>query len=172
VQTNTRTGIYLIAGSAEDHFIGECDRERMEEYLEAIWIILEQGRPLVRVSWIAKRLSLSMPSVVEMLKSLDARGYVSYTIGEGILLSPKGKAIARRIVRNHRLMELLMERSIGVPMDEKSACGFEHHMSDGMAQAICKKLGHPTECLHGQKIPTGKDCCNRSDKIQRNQKTR
>jgi DtxR family Mn-dependent transcriptional regulator len=158
------------ARTAEDHFIGACDRERMEEYLEAIWILLEQGRPIVRVSWIAKRLNLAMPSVVEMLKSLDAKGYVTYTMGEGILLSAKGRTVAKRVIRNHRLMELLMKESIGVPVDEESACGFEHHMSEELADAICKKLGHPTECLHGQKIPTGKDCVSRIDRLERNER--
>ncbi len=136
----------------------------MEEYLEAIWILIEQGRPIVRVNMIAKRLSLSMPSVVEMLKTLDAKGYVNYAIGEGAFLLPKGKTIARRIIRNHRLMELLMERSIGVNVDEESVCGFEHHMSEELADAICRKLDHPTECLHGKKIPVGKDCTRRSYK--------
>ena len=148
----------MIAKTTEGHFIGACGRERMEEYLEAIWILLEQGRPIARVNWIAKRLNLSMPSVVEMLRSLDAKGYVTYTIGEGTLLSSKGRNVARRIVRNHRLMELLMKKSIGIPIDEESACGFEHHMSEELAEAICKKLGHPKECLHGRKIPAGRDC--------------
>jgi len=79
-------------GTTESHFLGACDRERMEEYLEAIWILLEQGRPIVRVNMIAKRLYLSMPSVVEMLKNLDTKGYVTYTIGEGTVLSSKGMA--------------------------------------------------------------------------------
>ncbi len=147
--------------TTESHFIGACDRERMEEYLEAIWLLLEQGKPIVRVSWIAKRLNLAMASVVDMLKSLDAKGYVAYTIGEGILLSAKGRMTARRIIRNHRLMELLMKDSMGIPLDEKSACGFEHHMSEELADTICRKLGHPTECLHRQKIPTGRDCSSK-----------
>ena len=148
----------MSIGIVESHFLGACDRERMEEYLEAIWILLEQGRPIVRVNMIAKRLNLSMPSVVEMLKNLDAKGYVTYTIGEGTLLSAKGRTVAKRIVRNHRLIEVLMKKSIGIHMDEESACGFEHHMSDELTEAICRKLHHPTECLHGRKIPLGRDC--------------
>ncbi len=161
----------MTAEITESHFIGACDRERMEEYLEAIWILMEQGRPVVRVNMIAKRLNLSMPSVVEMLQNLQAKGYVTYTIGEGTFLSAKGRTVARRIVRNHRLMELLMERSMGIAMDERSACGFEHHMSEELAEAICKKLHHPTECLHGKRIPAGKDCSGRTDRLDKTEKT-
>jgi DtxR family Mn-dependent transcriptional regulator len=150
----------------EMHFIGACDRERMEEYLEAIWILLEQGKPIARVNMIAKRLNLSMSSVVEMLKNLHAKDYVTYTIGEGTLLSEKGKTVAKRIVRNHRLIELMMKKSVGISVDEESACGFEHHMSDELADAICKKLHHPTKCLHGQEIPSGRNCPKHAEALK------
>jgi len=50
-----------------------------------------------------------------------------------------------------------MAKSIGIHMDEESACGFEHYMNDRLAETICRKLHDPAECLHGRKIPLGRE---------------
>ena len=46
----------------------------MEDYLEAIFD-LDQDKKVVRVKDIAKRMSVKMPTVSSMLKTLNARGW-------------------------------------------------------------------------------------------------
>ena len=48
-------------------------------YLKAIWHIRERGED-VKISTIAKMLNIRQPSVVQMLKKLNAKNLVEYPI--------------------------------------------------------------------------------------------
>jgi len=135
--------------------------ENVEEYLEALWLSEEAGRPLARITWTAQQIGVSAPSTVEMLKKLEERGLVAYETRKGVKLSEKGRAIARQIIRNHRLTELLMKETLNVSVDEGTVCGIEHHMTEEFADALCTLLKHPRLCPHGNKIPAG-ECCEKA----------
>jgi len=132
--------------------------ENVEEYLEALWVSEEVGGSMAKVVWVAKRLRVAPPSVVEMFKRLEKRGLVKYSPYRGVGLLEAGRVIARRMVRNHRLVELLMKQTLNIDIDEGIACGIEHHMTEKFADALCSLLGHPRKCPHGNDIPKGK-CC-------------
>ena len=134
--------------------------ESVEEYLEALWISEEGGKHIAKISWMAKQLSVAPPSVVEMLKKLKERGLVIYHSYVGVDLTKSGRVIARRMVRNHRLVELLMKQALSMDVDEGIACGIEHHMTGEFTNALCTLLGHPRKCPHGNLIPKG-NCCER-----------
>ncbi len=132
--------------------------ENIEEYLEALLIFDENKKPLVRIKEISSQLKVAPPSVVQMLKKLEKKGYVKYRPREGVELTNKGRTIATRILRNHRLIETLMKKTLRKDIDEEVACGIEHHLSEEIANAICTSLGHPPLCPHGNPIPRG-ECC-------------
>lgn len=134
--------------------------ESVGEYLEALWVSEESGEPLARISWIAQHLGVSPPSAVEMLKKLEERGYVTYEPRQGVKLRNEGRTLARQIIRNHRLIEVLMKKTLDMDIDEGMVCGLEHHMTIEFADALCTLLRHPRECPHRNKIPGGK-CCER-----------
>lgn len=136
---------------------GECS-ENEEEYLEALWVSEEAGKPIAKVGWIAKHLHVAPPSVVEMFKKLEAQGLVTYYPYRGIKLREPGRTIAQRVIRKHRLVEVLMKTTLNTPLDENVACGLEHHMTDEFTNALCTLLGHPRKCPHGHSIPQG-SCC-------------
>lgn len=139
------------------HKMAFCSSHRVDEYLKTIWVLeKEEGKSIVRVKHLSKRLEVSMASVVEMLKSLKTKKYVEYEPGEGVNLTPEGREAARKLVRNHRLMEVYMDRKIRIPIDEKMVCGFSHHMTDDFSESICSSLGHPKKCPHGFEIPACK----------------
>ncbi|PIU46497.1 MAG: DtxR family transcriptional regulator [Candidatus Hydrogenedentes bacterium CG07_land_8_20_14_0_80_42_17] len=75
-------------------------------------------------------------------------------------LTAQGEIIARDLVRRYRLAERLLSDVLGV--DEsvlgREACGMEHALSPGVADAICTLLGHPPVCPHGKPIDPG-PCC-------------
>lgn len=132
--------------------------ETVEEYLEALWTLEERGQNLSKIVDIASRLNVSSPSAVEMLKKLGRAGYVEYKSYEGIRLTNKGRKVASLIIRNHRLAEVLMKKGLGEKVDEDVVCGMEHHMTVKFADALCRLLGHPRKCPHGNQIPKGA-CC-------------
>lgn len=136
--------------------------ENVEEYLEALLIFEENDKPLVKIKEISSQLKVASPSAVQMLKKLEKRGYVKYRAREGVELTAKGRAIATRILRNHRLIEVLMKKTLQKNIDEEVVCGIEHHLSEEIADAICTSLGHPRRCPHGNAIPRGK-CCGKAD---------
>lgn len=57
--------------------MGAADKEHVEMYLKAIWYIKEKKTP-VKVSTIAKMLNIKQSSVVQMLKKLNNKKFVSY----------------------------------------------------------------------------------------------
>lgn len=132
--------------------------ESVEEYLEALWVSEERGEKLAHLTWVANHLGISAPSALEMLKRLEKEGYVIYKTRQGIKLTEKGRRIAKRIIRAHRLTEVLMKEALKTDIREETVCGMEHHMDEEFMDALCTLLNHPRKCPHGHVIPRGK-CC-------------
>lgn len=135
-----------------------CVSESVEEYLETLWISEEKGEKLAHLTWVADHLGIAAPSALEMLKKLEKEGLVVYKVRQGIELTEKGRVIARRIIRAHRLTEVLMKETLKTDIREETVCGMEHHMDEEFMDALCTLLKHPTKCPHGHPIPAGK-CC-------------
>lgn len=132
--------------------------EKVEEYLEALWISEESGEKIAHITWVAKHLGISAPSAVEMLRKLEKECFVIYETRQGIQLTDEGRAIARRIIRGHRLIEVLMKEALKTNVREQMVCGMEHHMDEEFMDALCNLLKHPRRCPHGNVIPQG-ECC-------------
>ncbi len=132
--------------------------ENVEEYLEVLWVFEEGNTTTPKINEISEALNIAPPSAVEMLKKMEGMGLVEYKARIGVSLSKKGREIARQIVRNHRLAELLLTEVLKTRIDEKAICGLEHHLSENIADAVCTHLNHPRHCPHGNDIPRGK-CC-------------
>jgi DtxR family Mn-dependent transcriptional regulator len=132
--------------------------ESIEEYLETLWVSEERGEKLAHVTWVANHLGISAPSAVEMLRKLEKKGFIIYKARQGIELTDKGKEIGKRIIRAHRLIEVLMKETLKTDIREETVCGMEHHMDEEFMDALCTLLNHPRKCPHGDPIPKGK-CC-------------
>jgi len=132
----------------------------VDEYLEALWVILMEKGQAAKIKLVAKELHIAPPSVVQMFGKMKSLGLVEYDKRGGAELTRMGKKRAKQLVRNHRLMEKLLVDVVGVKIDEieRPACGAEHHLSLEVADAICTFLKHPRKCPHGNPIPKGK-CC-------------
>lgn len=138
-------------------FVGTAEAEHVEMYLKAIWHIKERGEP-VKISTIAKMLNVRQPSVVQMLKKLNEQNLVNYNKA-GVELTEEGERIGASMMRNSRLLEVLMDSALKVEIDEEMVCGIEHHMNKQFTDALCTMLKHPRKCPHGHDIPRG-NCCN------------
>lgn len=125
-----------------------------DEVLEHLWYAAEEER-CVR-SRDDLRADIDDESFLTAMNELIAEA----AIDEGLQLSPTGTARARRIVRRHRLAEVLFVEALGTELHdaEVSACEMEHMLSDAVVDRVCTFLGHPPVCPHGKRIPSG-DCC-------------
>jgi DtxR family Mn-dependent transcriptional regulator len=132
--------------------------ESIENYLEALWISNERSQDPAQIKWIADHLRIAPPSVVEMLQKLEKEKYVVYMPRKGVRLTGKGRRVARKIIRNHRLVEVMMKKVLHTAIDHESVCGIEHHMDKNFTDALCTLLNHPKKCPHGDPIPNG-ECC-------------
>ena len=140
----------------ETLFVGTAEAEHVEMYLKAIWHIRERGED-VKISTIAKMLNIRQPSVVQMLKKLNSKNLVEYNKA-GVNLTEEGERIGSSMMRNSRLLEVLMDSALKVAIDEEMVCGIEHHMNKQFTDALCVMLKHPRKCPHDHDIPMG-ECC-------------
>ncbi|MGA9909286.1 MAG: metal-dependent transcriptional regulator, partial [Nitrososphaeraceae archaeon] len=144
----------------EELFVGTAELEHIEMYLKAIWHIREK-KEQVKVSSIAKILNVTQPSVVQMLHKLNDSKLVEYRKGNTIMeMTLEGEKIGERMIRNTRLLEVMMKESLKIEIDEEMVCGIEHHMKDIFTDALCTLLKHPRKCPHDFDIPMGNCCKN------------
>ena len=142
-------------------FVGTAEAEHLEMYLKAIWHIKEDGEE-AKISNVAKRLNVRQPSVVQMLKKLRERKLVQYN-KSGVRLTEDGMQIGSSMIRNSRLLEVLMDSALKIGIDEEMVCGIEHHMNKQFTDALCTMLHHPRKCPHNLAIPKGECCAVKDD---------
>lgn len=136
--------------------------DNAEEYLEALAMFESEGRDVVPVGEMARRLHIKPPSAVQMLKRLARKSLVEYLDRKGVRLRPAGRKIGRRMVRNGRLMEVFLTQTLRMRLDVPLAHSFEHNMNDEFADALCTYMGHPGRCPHDYEIPRGACCAARA----------
>ncbi len=125
----------------------------VEEYLETILALSEEGVPVIGAR-IAERLGRSAPSVSQMLDRLVEDGYVTRD-GRRLSLTERGRALAEKVVRKHRLAERLLVDVIGLEWYKvhREAGRWEHVISDDVEARLVELLGDPATCPHGNPIP-------------------
>lgn len=101
----------------------------MEDHIEIIYSLIEQ-KGYARVSDIAEALSVLPSSVTKMVQKLDKDGYLIYERYRGLVLTPKGQKLGKRLVKRHDLLEQFL-RLIGVDEERiyNDVEGIEHHLS-------------------------------------------
>ena len=125
----------------------------LEEYLEAIWELEEEGTQVIQAR-LAEHLGHSAPSVSEMVHRLRADGYVEFE-GRILRLTEAGRERAESVVRKHRLAERFLLDVIGIPWHKThiEACRWEHVMSDEVEARLMAIMENPSTCAHGNPIP-------------------
>jgi len=130
-----------------------------EDYLKAIWNLSErraEGKSEAGTNDLAEMLAVSPPAVSRMLKRMEKQSLVSHTPYYGVRLTDKGREVAVRVVRRHRLLELFLWKVLNY--DENSvhdeAERLEHHISEQFEEKIDQLLGFPKKCPHGSPIPS------------------
>jgi DtxR family Mn-dependent transcriptional regulator len=135
--------------------------ERVEELLELIWVMREDGIKEKQLLLSAAE-SHGEDEPAEVLAEVESRGLLNQ--GDVLVLTEKGELTARSVVRRHRLAERLLSDVLDIEPKTmaEAACQFEHVLSPEVTVSICTLLGHPPTCPHGRKIPPG-TCCGSFD---------
>ena len=128
----------------------------MEDYAKAIYSLTRGDSATASTTDLAARLGLSAGSVSVMIKRLDANGLVEHVPYRGVRLTPSGQAVALKVIRRHRLIELFLATALDVPWEEvhRYAEALEHAASDELIEIIANKLGDPAFDPHGDPIPS------------------
>jgi DtxR family Mn-dependent transcriptional regulator len=133
------------------------DRERIDEALELLWVLDEEGQSDI------ERFNLSSddsePAI--LVETLTQNGLATVS-GDKMNLTDKGRRMARGLIRRQRLAERLFmdvfEMKEEVVVDD--VCRMEHILSEELTDSVCTFLGHPPTCPHGRPIPRG-ECCRK-----------
>lgn len=121
--------------------------EQMQEYLETIYRLEESKEP-ARTGEIAKHLKVAPPSVTDMIQKLEKAGLVTYEPYKGVELTAAGRAVGRRQLEKHRIMQAFLQEVCG--MDHKAAheaaCDMEHtlpkELESWCESYLNERLGH------------------------------
>jgi DtxR family Mn-dependent transcriptional regulator len=128
--------------------------ENAEEVLEKLWIsLVEKNEDRVKEKGID----------AAVLKELKASKLIAQD-AKGIRLTKKGKDVAEGVIRRHRLAERLFHDFLHMNKRnmESPACQFEHLLISGeVEEGVCTLL----ECPHGRRIPRGRCCRERREKV-------
>ena len=128
----------------------------IENYVKSIYqiCIRQDGEPAA-TGQIAASLGVSPGTVTCMLKTLRESGLAEYTRYEGVCLTDAGRALALRVLRRHRLIELFLAKTLDLSWDEvhEEAENMEHAVSDRLIDRIDAFLDFPSADPHGDPIP-------------------
>jgi len=125
----------------------------MEDYLKAIHELSEEsGAGRARVTDIGKRLGVTRPSVVGMLKHLAEHELVTHDHYGAVELTDVGAEVAKDMADRHRVLRNFLEEVLGLDADlaEDDACRMEHTLSAETIErfmaleAFREKEGHRT----------------------------
>ncbi len=126
-----------------------------ENYLKAIYKLLEQAGDAVTTNAIAEKIHTKAASVTDMLKKLSDKKLIHYQKYQGVTLTKKGEKVALTIIRKHRLWEMFLVEHLNFKWDEVHdvAEQMEHINSDKLIEEIDKFLNYPKVDPHGDPIP-------------------
>jgi DtxR family Mn-dependent transcriptional regulator len=135
-----------------------------EDYLETIYFLAfpigeyrpdTKGSPTLAVR-VADMLRVSRASAGEMLKRLEGEGLVERGEQREAILTAKGRAVAERVVRRHRIIERLLTDFLGYTPAEahEQADMLGNTFTDDMVERIARQLGEPDRCPHGWPVDT------------------
>jgi DtxR family Mn-dependent transcriptional regulator len=125
-----------------------------EMYLRTVYELEEEGIVPLRAR-IAERLHQSGPTVSQTVARMERDGLLTVQGDRHLELSAKGRQLATRVMRKHRLAERLLLDVIGLDIElvHDEACRWEHVMSEQVERRLLELLEHPSESPYGNPIP-------------------
>ena len=126
-----------------------------QDYVKVIYQ-LGQETP-VRAAELARHLGVSRVAVSKFKRMLERERllYPSRRPTDALRLTKKGRQLALRMVRRHRLVETFLHSTLRMPLDRihGEAERIEHAISEDVSARLARFLDHPSMDPHGHSIP-------------------
>ena len=137
-----------------------------EDFLKAVYV-LQQQTDRVSTNALAEALGIKAPSVTDMARRLEGSGFLNYEKYRGVWLTERGRAVALKVLRRHRLIELYLVQELGYALHEvhDEAEILEHNVSDRFVRALAEKMDNPDVDPHGDPIPNAQGVMIKRDLI-------
>jgi Mn-dependent DtxR family transcriptional regulator len=112
-----------------------------EDYLERIHELIEE-KGYARVVDIASSLKVKQASVTSMVQKLGESGYLKYEKYRGLILTDKGREVARKIRSRHETLSRFFSLfGLDAESQRQDIEGIEHHLSPDTVE-ILADLAH------------------------------
>jgi Mn-dependent DtxR family transcriptional regulator len=126
-----------------------------EDYLERIHELIEE-KGYARVVDIASSLKVKQASVTSMVQKLAESGYLKYEKYRGLILTPKGREVARKIQSRHETLSRFFSLfGLDAETQRRDIEGIEHHLSPATVEVLADLTGffeaHPETLREFQK---------------------
>ncbi len=125
-----------------------------EDYLTTIYRNLDESGE-IKPNLLASKLEISNAAVTDMLRKLSRDGLVDYKKYKSIKLTAEGETYAKNMLRRHRIWEVFLHQTLGMPWDKvhEEAEKLEHSSSDEIINLLEEFLDYPEVDPHGYPIP-------------------
>lgn len=127
--------------------------ESEENYIKALYHL--GGEQAVGNGDLAQRVGAKGSSVTQAVKRLANKDLVEVIPYKGVKLTERGVALAKHILRKHRLWETFLVEKLGFGWEEVHPIAeqLEHVQSPKMVERLAEFLGSPIHDPHGDPIP-------------------
>lgn len=133
-------------------------------YLKFIYRRQVEEGDRVGTTGLAESFKVRPATVTEALQKMASKGLLKYTRYHGVELTEEGIARAQKLLRKHRLLEVLFVNFL--KYDARRACDeasrLDHHASEVLVNTICQTYGHPETCPCGKAIFRDEECMEAS----------
>jgi Mn-dependent DtxR family transcriptional regulator len=112
-----------------------------EDYLERIHELIED-KGYARVVDIASSLKVRQASVTSMVQKLGEAGYLKYEKYRGLILTNKGREVARKIQSRHETLSRFFSLfGLDAETQRRDIEGIEHHLSPATVDVLADLAG-------------------------------
>ena len=128
-----------------------------EDYLKAIWNIVEEEEIPPISARLAEDLQVTPPAVAAALKRMARDGQLRVRRDGRIELTARGRERAEHLALRHRLAEKLLTDVIGLDWSRahEEAERLEHGISDDVMDLLLARFGRESSCPHGVPLMGG-----------------
>jgi DtxR family transcriptional regulator, Mn-dependent transcriptional regulator len=127
---------------------------KVEDYLQSMYSLETEGERVISAR-LARWMRVTPPTAWATVQRMQRDGLVAIDGKKTIRLTTRGRALAEKVARRHRLSERFLSDILGLGWAEAhdEAHHFEHGVTPVIEDRIFALLGNPTTCPHGSPIP-------------------
>lgn len=134
--------------------------ENESKYLKLIYRKQREESDRIKTTSLAEALGVKPSSVTEMLRNLSEKELLQHELYHGVKLTERGESRAKKLLRKHRIIEVLLVDLLGYSPERAciEASEIDYHVSLDLVNSICSNYGHPELCPCGKTISRDPAC--------------